>query len=108
MLSGTSVRSDYSRHKPHRKQINKFDRICSILEQGVKNLIVPVYYRYDLVLKRACSSRLAVVMPGLAILTAELLIGPAITDPVAAFKADRHFSYAFLILHNTNLASFIY
>ena len=34
----------------------------------------------------------SVVMPGPAFFTAELLVGPAVSDPVPAFKAHRSLS----------------
>ena len=108
MPSGTSVRSDYSRHKPHRKQINKFDRIRPILEQGVKNLIVPVYYGNDFIPERSGCFHPVIVMLDLTVLTAEFLIGPTISDLIAALQTHGRFSYVFLILHDANLERFTY
>ena len=103
MLSYTPVRSDDSWHEPHCDQVYEIDRIGSIPEQGIKNFIVAVYYGYDLTFERARCPGLAVMMSGLAVLTTELLIGPAVTDLAAALKAHRHFSCMFLVLHHANL-----
>ena len=108
MLSDTPVRSDYSGHESHSYQVYKLDRIYTIPQQSIKDFIVAVYNGYDFTFKRTRCPRLAVVMSGLAVLAAELLIGPAVTYLTAALKAYRHLSYLFLILHPANLECQIY
>ena len=108
MLSYTPVRSDDSWHEPHCDQVYEIGRIGSIPDQGIKNFIVAVYYGYDLTFERARCPGLAVMMSGLAVLTTELLIGPAVTDLASALQAYRHFPYVLLVLHNANLKCIIH
>ena len=88
MFPGTLIGSRHPRHESHSDQIYKIDRIRTFPDQCIQNIVVPVDYGNDLGLERAYRPGVIVMMPGLAVITTELLIRPSVTDLASAFKAD--------------------
>lgn len=106
VLSSPSVRSHHPRNKSDCHQIHKIDRVRTFLKQSIQNFIISVNYGYDLALDCARGYRYAVMMSGLAVITAEFLICPSISDRASALQTKRRFSYVSLVLHNAKLKCF--
>jgi hypothetical protein len=73
-----------------------------MIQYGYKDFIIMVQLLQHLSAEGSAAFSLSVVMPGPAFFTAELLVGPAVSDPVSALKADRHMSYMTFIIHRSD------
>ena len=106
MLSGTSVRSDHSRHESQCHKIHQISGIRPFPEQRVQDFVISVDQCDDLAFKGPCGYRQRVMMLGLAVITTEFLIRSSIADRTSALKAKGRFPYVFLVLHDAKMKCF--
>lgn len=92
MFIDLMIGRNYPGRKPLPLQLNKIDGINVRFQQAVKNLVIAGKQRKYTPLVLSAGLDLFIIILRTTAVTAELLIRPAITYPVPALQADRHFS----------------
>jgi hypothetical protein len=83
---------DHAWREPQSFQFYKFNSFHIRFQQAVKYLIIAGQGCKDAsAIQSACLDLLIIVLDA-TIVTAEFLVGSAVTDPVSALKAHRHLS----------------
>ena len=98
VLSYLPVGSDDSGNEAHRKGIHQVKRVHTGLEQGVKDLIICRQLGQDAATEGPAGLGLGIMVAVPALITAETLVRPAISDPVSAMKTYRNSPHVFLLI----------
>jgi hypothetical protein len=104
MLPDPVVGGGHIGQKTQGDKIHHVYRVHTRLYQFLQNLIIPIDPGYNLVAHLPSRLGQIVMMPCLAVVAAESLVGPSVADLIAAFQAYGHPPFIFLIIvHAANL-----
>ena len=87
------------RRKAERHQVCQLHRGLPRLDKLLENLVVPRQAVHYLSPVGPAHLGQIIIMSDLTFVAAELLVRPAISDPVSAFQTDRHVLLSLFVVH---------
>ena len=99
MPAGLAAGRAEKRREPHGHHVHKVNRFHSRTHKSFKDTVVPVKDSQHTPAESPAGPCQGIVVPRLAFVAAELLVRPAISDLVPAFKADRDMPFLSLVIH---------